>query len=480
MDATAHEPGTIPTEHQDAHHTAEFEDVPVPPGARRGLASVAGVWGGFPMCLGNAVFGGLIVYNLGLSRGFWAILLGNLLLFGYVGALSHHAGRTGRSFALEARDAFGPRGRLLVTGLLATVVIGWFSYQVGLTGDTLHQVLGWPVLGGALAGAVLYTALTVTGIRALSAVGWLAAPLFLAAAGLALWYAVRSGASPSAALHYRPQGHGLGFWASVSIVVAGFADSGTMTADFTRWSRDGRSAVLATAAAFPFANTVAYLVGGVVVAVGGAAHPGSDGGSFLGLLAGHGAAVTALAVLFTFANLGSVGAHSLYNAAVGWSGLTRGRMRAAALVLGAIGSAVALTGVWSSIVSWLNLLGILVPPVGAVLIVHHLTERRRAEHRPAAEDLAGRSLAARLAAGTDPAALASWALGSAVATVVHETAPAWPDALVGFALAALAFGGTALTRRHRAATAVAAPPASAPAPTATAPTATAPADASAA
>ncbi|WP_329371676.1 cytosine permease [Streptomyces sp. NBC_00669] len=464
---------------------AEYEHTAVPPGARKSLLSVAGVWGGFPMCLGNAVFGGLIVYNLGLREGFWAILAGNLALLGYVGVLSHHAGRTGRSFAMQAADAFGPRGRLLVTGLLATVVIGWFSYQVGLTGTTLQQVLGWTPVWGALLGAVVYVALTVTGIRALSLVGLVAVPLFLLTAGLAFWYAARGGATASGALSYRGHDHGITFWSAVGIVVAGFADSGTMTADFTRWSRDGRSAVYATAAAFPFGNTVAYLVGGAVVATGGAAHPATDGGSFLGLLDGHGGWITALAVLFTLANLGSVAAHCLYNAAVGWSGLTPLRMRPLAVLLGAAGAALALTGVWTSIVSWLQLLGILVPPIGAVLIVHQFLGRRaeNGEAAGSATTAPGAGTGADTAAGTGavtgavtaaggpglPAAqasgvparrdhglrwpaTASWAAGSGAAWLLHHLEPGSLDALLGFCVAACAFGGhhlvTARVRPH--------------------------------
>lgn len=364
---------------------------------------------------------------------------------------------------MQAADAFGPRGRLLVTGFLATVVIGWFSYQVGLTGTTLQQVLGWTPVWGALLGAVVYVALTVAGIRALSLVGLVAVPLFLLTAGLAFWFAARGGATASGALSYRGHEQGITFWSAVGIVVAGFADSGTMTADFTRWSRDGRSAVYATAAAFPFGNTVAYLVGGTVVATGGAAHPATDGGSFLGLLDGHGGWLTALAVLFTLANLGSVAAHCLYNAAVGWSGLTPLRMRPLAVLLGAAGAVVALTGVWTSIVSWLQLLGILVPPIGAVLIVHQFVGRRAATVAAApagtgADAPAGTSAA--LPGGVSSGwydglrwpALACWAVGSGAAWLLHHLEPGSLDALLGFCVAACAFGShhllTARVRPH--------------------------------
>ncbi|MFE2911157.1 purine-cytosine permease family protein [Kitasatospora indigofera] len=400
----------------------EYEHRPVPPGARRSLLSVAAVWGGFPMCLGNAVFGGLIAYNLGLLRGMLAVLVGNLVLLGYVGTLSHLAGRTGENFSLQALTTFGRRGRTLVVGFLSTVVVGWFSYQLGLTGGTFHELFGWAPVWGALLGCAVYTAVAVAGIRALSVLGLVGTPLFLVLAAVALFLGTRDGGSLSGAVAYHGEGHAIPFWAAVSIVIAGFADSGTMTADFTRWAKDGRSAVAATAAAFPFANTVAYLVGGLVVAVGGAADPAHEGGAFLGLLTGHGTLLTGLAVLFVLTNLGSVASHCLYNAAVGWSGITRARMRTLALVLGAAGLVVALTGVWSSIVEWLSLLGIVVPPIGAVLITDHLMPRWGAARRTVES--------VRLPA------LAAWAAGAAAATLVHQRLPGSVDALVGIAVAA--------------------------------------------
>ncbi len=73
------------------------------------------------------------------------------------------------------------------------------------------------------------------------------------------------------------------------MVVAGFADSGTMTADFTRWSKNGRSAVIAAFSAFPVANVISYLFGVVIVAVGAAVDPLTNGGNFLPMLMGHSA-----------------------------------------------------------------------------------------------------------------------------------------------------------------------------------------------
>jgi len=424
---------TAPVEHLGLE--SEFEHEPVPAGHRRSLASVSAVWFGFPMILTNAIFGGTIVYGLGFWRGLAAILLGNLVLLTYVGALSYVAGTTGKNFALTAAETFGRRGATIAAGFLSTVVIGWFAFQTGLTGATLHTALGWNETAMIFLAGVLYIAMTFIGIRALTIIGVIAAPLFVVLAIVALVFAAHGGGL-SDITSYTGGGAGaavLSIGAAVTIVIAGFADSGTMTADFTRWSRTGREAVLAAFSAFPIANFISLLVGGVVVAAGAAATPADSGGDFLPILTTHGPVLSAVAVIFVFVNLGSVCTHCLYNGAVGWSQLTNSRMRLLTIVLGVLGLAAALAGVWSHFATWLNLLGIFVPPIGAVLIIDQLVRRRTAP---------------RAISQWRVQPFLAWALGSLAAYAVHVWAPQLSEAVAGLLVGALAYSAIeALTPR---------------------------------
>lgn len=416
-----HEP-----EHSAIHLESEFENSPVPASHRRSTLSVSAVWFGFPMVLTCAIFGGTIVYGLGFWKGLAAILLGNFVLFGYVGALSYLAGTTGKNFALSASETFGSTGSRVVTGFLATVVIGWFAFQTGLTGATLHTSLGWNETLVVLIAGLLYIGVTFIGIRALTVVGMIAAPLFIVLGLVAVvlatrtqgWHAITSyagGASDATVLS---------IGAAVTIVVASFVDSGTMTADFTRWSRNGKEAVVATFSAFPIAIFIAMFTGAVIVAAGGALAPATDGGDFLPMLVDHGPLLTVLAVIFVFVNLGSVCAHCLYNGAVGWSQLVGSKMRVLTLVLGGVGLAIALAGVWSHFPTWLNLLGIFVPSIGAVLIVDQLITRRATS---------------RSTATFRAQPFAAWLIGAASGYAVHHWAPHFSEAVVGMVAAAVAY-----------------------------------------
>lgn len=414
------------------HHVKlgdEYENEPVPQARRRSLFSVSAVWVGFPMIMTSAVFSGIIVYNLGFTTGLLAILLGDLVLMGYVGTLSYLAGRSGKNFALTAADTFGSKGFRVVSAFLSILVIGWFAFQTGMVGSTLNLSMGWSPTWITLLAGVLFVGLTFVGIRAISWIGVVASALFIplgivavilsaADRGLAAAFSFDGGAGTAA----------FGFGVAVTMTIACFIDSGTMTADFTRWARNGKEGALAAFSAFPVAYLIAQLVGAFVVALGASADGAVAGGDFLHVLVGAGGVLVPLAILFVFVNLGSVCAHCLYNGAVGFGNLTGRTMRQLTIVLGIVGVIAAVAGIWSYFATWLTLLGVLVPPIGVVLILDQLVFASR--RGVARNDLYWKPFAA-------------WACGAAVALAAHLFAPQLSDAVVAMVVGALAF--TALT-----------------------------------
>ena len=87
------------------------------------------------------------------------------------------------------------------------------------------------------------------------------------------------------------------------------------------------------------------------------------------MLVDNGGILVPLGILFVFVNLGSVCAHCLYNGAVGFGHITGKTMRQLTIVLGIIGTVAAVAGIWSYFATWLNILGVLVPPIGIIIIL---------------------------------------------------------------------------------------------------------------
>jgi cytosine permease len=217
----------------------------------------------------------------------------------------------------------------------------------------------------------------------------------------------------------------MAFGIGVTIVMSLFIDAGTVTADFNRWAADGKSSLIATFCAFPFANMAAMLVGGVMTAALAMPNPQPFGldNMFGYMLAQNKGWLAVIAFAFLLVNLGSVCAHCLYNAAVGWSRIAKSKMRVQAVLLAVVGIVIAAANVWALFIPWLSLLGILVPPIGAVIIADLYFVRPNAV----------------IAADWRPKAFIAWGAGSLVAFGVENFAPQLSTALAAFVVGGVCY-----------------------------------------
>ena len=394
----------------------EYEHEPVPLQARRSLFSVTLVWAGFPMIITGAMTGSILVLGMGFSRALMAMVIGNLIMLGYVGALGLLGTRRGMNFALLASIVFGRKGYVLASGLLSTLLLGWYAVQTGITGALVSGTYGLNYVTMTIVAGIIYIAITFVGVRGLHYVGLVSIPLFVI---LGLWVALDAAATTNwhTILAYPGNGGGasMSMGVGLTVVIALFIDAGTVSADFNRWARTGRDSLLATFSAFPFANTLAMLVGGVMTAALAVPNANPFGADNMFGYMNHQELgwLSVVAFFFLYCNLGSVCSHCLYNSATGWSRITGTHMRLAAVVLGGLGIIVAAGNVWAFFIQWLSLLGILVPPIGAIILVDQYIVRPGAT------------------VGTDfrPLAFLAWAAGSVVAFIVEKTMPEFSTAL---------------------------------------------------
>lgn len=380
MTDRAHHPHNLEEAEEEIDHLLgnEYEHVPVPASARRSLFSVTLVWAGFPMIITGAMTGSILVLNMGFSRALTAMIIGNLVMLGYVGLLGLLGTRRGMNFALLASIVFGRKGYVFASGLLSTLLLGWYAVQTGITGALVSGTYHLNYVLMTVVAGILYIGITFVGVRGLHYIGLVSIPLFVV---LGLWVAGDAAAASSWDKIFAYAGNNgvatMSMGAGLTVVVALFIDAGTVTADFNRWARNGRESFLATFSAFPFANTMAMLVGGVMtaaLAVPNANPFGAD--NMFGYLNHQGMTwLSVIACIFLYCNLGSVCSHCLYNSATGWSRITGSHMRVAAIVLGILGIIVAAGNIWAFFIQWLSLLGILVPPIGAVVLVDQYIAR---------------------------------------------------------------------------------------------------------
>jgi cytosine permease len=350
----------------------EYEHEPVPASARRSAFSVTMVWLGFPMIITGAMTGSLLVLGMGFKNALVAMIIGNIIMFAYVGALGLLGTKRGMNFALIASIVFGKNGYILASGLLSTLLLGWYAVQTGITGALVSSTFGLNYVAMTVIAGLLYIAITFVGVRGLHWIGLASVPLFVV---LGLWVAFNA------------------------------ASTTTASAIFNYAGNNGAASMSTAALAVPNANPF-----------------GAD--NMFGYMNGKQIAwLSVLAFIFLYVNLGSVCSHCLYNAATGWSRILGTHMRVMAVVLGVIGIVVAAGNVWAFFIQWLSLLGILVPPIGAIILIDQYVLRPRA------------------AIGADwrPLPFIAWAIGSICAFIVEKGFPEFSTAISAAVVAGVAY-----------------------------------------
>src|SRR5450432_3402281 len=201
MDSTVTKQGSVVdtlhvTEDQVDHLLGnEYEHEPVPMNARRSAFSVTLVWLGFPMIITGAMTGSLLVLGMGFSRALVAMIIGNLFMFAYVGLLGLIGTKRGMNFALIASIVFGKKGYVLASGLLSTLLLGWYAVQTGITGALVSSTFGLNYVAMTVIAGLLYIAITFVGVRGLHWIGLASVPLFVV---LGLWVAFNAGSTTTA------------------------------------------------------------------------------------------------------------------------------------------------------------------------------------------------------------------------------------------------------------------------------------------
>ncbi|SDY81053.1 cytosine permease [Proteiniborus ethanoligenes] len=348
----------------DTEHSLSAVDA----ASRQGFWAVLVVMVGFTFFSPSMTAGGNLGIGLNMKDFFLAMILGNAFLGIYTGALAYIGQSTGLTLDLLARYSFGEKGSYLSSVLISFTQIGWFGVGVAMFALPVGILLGINTTLLIIVTGVLMTATAYYGIKALAVLGSVAVPL-IAALGI---YSVNYGinqvngfANVFADVPAAP----ITMAAALSIVIGSFVSGGTSTPNFTRFSKTSKIAVWATVIAFFIGNSIMFVFG----AVGGAVTGTPD---IFDILITQGLMIPAIIVLGL--NIWTTNNNALYTAGLGLANITKIQSKPMVLVGGGIGTAAALW-LYNNFVSYLSLLGGMIPPVGVVIIIHFFMNRKQYE-----------------------------------------------------------------------------------------------------
>ena len=355
----------------------EYEFSSVDPSARRGFGTLLAVMLGFTFFSASMYAGANLGNGLHAGTFLAAVLAGNLLLGTYTGLLAHIASKTGLSTHLLARRAFGEKGAILPSMLLGVTQVGWFGVGVAMFALPVAQMFpGLPRIALIAVSGACMTLTAYYGIQSLTILSIIAVPAIALLGSASMAKAFHDFGGISAWFAMDPA-QPITLTAAIGICVGSFISGGTLTPDFTRYARTPRIAVSSTVIAFLLGNSLMFLFGAIA-----AAFYQTNDISFA--LKAQG--MIAVAILVLGLNIWTTNDNALYAASLGFATLTHRSKRQFVLINGFLGTVFA-TAAYNHFVPWLNLLNLMLPSIGAILILDHFVIRRRSPEAPDARPI---------------------------------------------------------------------------------------------
>jgi len=349
----------------------DYTNEVVPAKARKGFLPMFAIMLGFTFFSASMWTGVDLANGLDLKGFLLAILIGGVILAAYTGALGFIGCKTGLSYDLLSRRAFGKNGSKLPSAMIGLTQIGWFGVGAAMFAIPAAEVLApeskvLPYILVLVVG-VCMTFSAYFGIKGLEIVSYISVPLIALLGTYAMVVATIRGGGLTAI--FNQSTGGLTLFAAVGLVIGSFVSGGTATPNFTRFAKNNKIAVWTTVIAFFLGNTLMFCFGGVA-----GAFTGSN--DIFWVMIELNLGIWAFLVLG--ANIWTTNDNALYTGALGLSNITGKKKKPMVIIAGIIGT-VAAMWLYYNFCNWLTILNATLPAVGVILIADYFMNKKNYE-----------------------------------------------------------------------------------------------------
>lgn len=357
----------------------EYEWQAVPMESRISIWRLMIVWFSAPFMITTAMIGAILTLKMGFKPALHAILIGNLCLFIYISFLGVLSMQRGMNLSLQLSVTYGRLAARWFTLLVSLVMLGWLAVQAGFITECLVSVLHSSPSHVIAVTVISMLVITIFGIRSVPIISLTSIILFVLVSIYVVFDIGRT-LSLSTVWHYRPlssSGH-IEFFTAISMVIACWIAGATANADFNRWAKSEKHVVLSVFMGFPLSSSLAMIVGSFIVAglsTISVTDALSSGNLFVYLTNKNIHWLTNVSVIFLFCNIGSICIHNLYNAASEFCHLTKIPFQPMVIIICLFTTFFSLVHGWHYIISLVSAIGVVIPPIGAVVIADQMFVR---------------------------------------------------------------------------------------------------------
>ncbi|WOB43788.1 cytosine permease [Thermoleptolyngbya oregonensis NK1-22] len=353
---------SISSDSQYVDRSQAGEDYPlsaVPFEARKPIWSLAPLLMGFALTSTTLFAGGLVGSAFPFSTMLAIVLIGNLLLGTYCAAMGYIAQRSGLTTVLMSRFSFGNIGSRWVDFVLGFTQIGWYAVTNAFIADALTKQFGLSD-GMKVFLTVFFTfAFCVTAYIGYTAMDWLsriAVPAMLVLMAISL---IRGFGDAGDLASLQPTQQ-MGVGVAIATVMSTFISGGTQSTNWSRFADTPKNAIWSTFLAFFFINGLLVFTGAFTTLVYGSE-------DLIAAMAKQGLLLGSLVLLIL--NVWTTQDNTIYAFSVAGTNFFRTTKRHAFVLGGALFALLlALTGIYENLITYLLLLGTLIPPIGGIIM----------------------------------------------------------------------------------------------------------------
>ena len=207
---------------------------------------------------------------------------------------------------------------------------------------------------------LLMTATAYFGMKSLTILSMIAVPAIAILGSVSAGKAIGDVGGISGLLAIKPSGT-MTMSAALAAVVGTFISGGTLTPDFTRFSKDRKTAMSTTVIAFLVGNSLMLAFGAIGAMVTGQSDISE-------VMFTQGLIIPAIIILGL--NIWTTNDNALYGSGLGFANITKQPKSRMVIINGVVGTFLSMI-LYNNFMTWLNILNSFIPATGAVIIADY-------------------------------------------------------------------------------------------------------------
>lgn len=348
---------------------SEFTQSSVPASQKKNFWEICVVWIGYVFVVTGMQVGGTMGTSTDFATLLKALAVGSVVLLVLGTFMGLIALKTGNTFGMLCRYAFGKIGSNVISLMIVVTLIGWFSvdaYMIGQASNALFPAL--PIIPIAIVAGIAMTATALFGMKWMSKLSDIAVPLVLIFGIISIVLSIKSTGGLTGLFAIQPK-NPLSFNTLVSLSIGSFVCGAvSFTPDVLRFAKNKKQTLIIMFLAMMIANPLMIILG----AVGSIATGYSD---ITFVLAAQGLLAPAFIVMIL--NIWSTAQGCVYSGSLSLANTFRIDRKVLVIGFGLAGTIGAVIGFYNYFGTFINFLATTIPALGGVFIADYLVKYRK-------------------------------------------------------------------------------------------------------